>query len=95
MKEDQITQASFMARLITQALCTHSSASEKATLQAWTSEHADNQLLMDELTDPDILHQQLANFRKFKALAGLEKINQRLFGDPEDCTTCSTHSTIP
>lgn len=85
MKEEQITKASFLAGLISRALCTGTSASETATLQAWTLEHAENKLLVDELTDPDKLYQQLINFRKFKTVTGLEKINRRLFGAPQDC----------
>jgi hypothetical protein len=85
MKEEQITKASLLAGLITRALCTGTTASETATLQAWTLEQAENKLLVDELTDPDKLYQQLINFRKFKTVTGLKKINQRLFGAPQDC----------
>lgn len=88
MKEEQIIKVSFLAGLITRTLCTGTNDSEKATLHAWTMEHAENKLLVDELSDPDKLHQQLINFRKFKTVTGLEKINRRLFGTPQDCTAC-------
>ncbi|AXY75690.1 hypothetical protein D3H65_17645 [Paraflavitalea soli] len=88
MKEEQIAKASLLAGLITRTLCTSTTASESSTLHAWTLEEVENKLLVDELTDPDKLHEQLINFRKFKAVAGLEKINLRLFGSPQGCTAC-------
>lgn len=90
MKEEQITKASLLAALITRTLCTNPTALETATLNAWTQEHADNESLVNELTDPDKLYQQLVDFRKFKAVTRLERINQRLFGAPQDLTTLTS-----
>jgi|GEM_PF-1315502 len=88
MKEEQIIKASLLAGLISRALCTSITPSETAVLQAWIQEGAENKLLADELTDPDKLHQQLMNYRKFKAVAGFEKISLRLFGAPLESTSC-------
>jgi hypothetical protein len=83
MKEEQIIKASLMAGLITRTLCTKPTTWETETLNAWTQEHADNKLLVEELTDLTKLNQQLVDFKKFKSVIGLEKINQRLFGKEE------------
>lgn len=86
MKEEQIIKASLMAGLITRRLYTQSTTWETDTLNAWTQEHADNKSLVDELTDPNKLDQQLNSFNKFKAVIRLKKINQRLFGNKKDLT---------
>lgn len=83
MKEEQIIKASLMAGLITRTLCTKPTTLERETLNAWTQENADNKLLVEELTDLNKLNQQLVNFKKFKSVIRLEKINQRLFGKQE------------
>jgi hypothetical protein len=88
MKEKQIIKASLVAGIITRALCTGTTPSETATLHTWMLEGAENRHLIDELSDPDKLHQQLINFRKFKAVKGLEKISLRLFGAPQESTSC-------
>lgn len=92
MKEKQITKASQMAGLIARTLCTHLTDEEAATLKTWTAEHPDNQLLLDELSDPDKLYQQLIHFKKFQAVTRLARLNQRLFDTAQSCTNCLTSS---
>lgn len=88
MKEEQIVKASLMAGLITRTIDTQPSTRESDTLIAWIEEHPDNQLLMEELTDPDRLDQLLHDFYKFKPVMRLKKINQRIFGNKKDLTNC-------
>jgi hypothetical protein len=88
MKEEQIVKASLMAGLITRTIHTRPSTWESETLNAWTEEHPDNQLLLEELTDPDSLNQLLHDFYKYKPVIQLKKINQRIFGNTKDLTNC-------
>jgi hypothetical protein len=78
MKEEQIVKASLLAGLITR---TQPSIWESETLIAWTEEHPDNQLLLEELTNPDILNQLLHDYHKYKPVMRLKKITQRIFGN--------------
>ncbi len=88
MKEEQIVKASLMAELITRTIHTQPSTRESDTLIDWIEEHPDNQLLMEELTDPDRLDQLLHDFYKFKPVMRLKKINQQIFGNKKDLTNC-------
>jgi hypothetical protein len=88
MKEEQIVKASLMAGLITRTIHTQPTLWESETLVAWTQEHPDNQLLLEELTDPDSLNQLLHDFYKYKQVIRLKKINQRIFGNTKDLTNC-------
>lgn len=88
MKEEQIVKASLMAGLITRTIHTQPSTRESDTLIAWIEEHPDNQLLIEELTDPDRLDQLLHDFYKFKSVMRLKKINQQIFGNKKDLSNC-------
>lgn len=82
MNEEQFLPVSRTAHLISHSLCTDPGLAEPAELSHWLQEHPANQLLMDELCDPDTLFQGLIDFGKFDAVEGYERLTQRLFNQP-------------
>jgi len=82
MNEEQFLPVSRTAQLISHSLCANSGFAGPAELSHWLQEHPANQLLMDELADPDILFQELIDFGKFDAVEGYERLIQRLFEVP-------------
>lgn len=90
MKEEQLNKATLIADLITRTIRTKPGFGESATLTAWTAEQPGNQMLLDELTNPDILNQLLYDYYKYKSALRLKKLHQRIFGSKQNLTNCKS-----
>lgn len=86
MNEEQFLPVSRTACLIFHALCSATEAAASPDLQRWLLEHPANQLLIDELNEPDTLYQELVNYSKFNTAERLDKATRRLFGDDPSAT---------
>ena len=89
MNEEQFLPVSRTAHLISHSLCAGPGIAEPEELRQWLQHHPANQLLMDELSDPDTLFQDLIDLGKFDAEEGYARLSQRLF-DQSD--TAQPHS---
>ena len=77
MKEEQLLTAFIVADLVARTLCTDLSPEESLYLQEWTRESPENQQVLNDLSDVEMLNQQIMDFNKYNKAECLAKIRKR------------------